>query len=143
MLLINENVLIYSLVLIVLLVLFRIMTPIKRSRGGYAKEQLLDAIAAVRDGKMNSVKAAEFYKVPQSTIRSHISNENLRVGAGRKRYLTDKQEGYLVDLLQSLDDIGVRLTKSVLVRIFGEYIIMVTKDIRFGKFDVILLFIDI
>ena len=75
------------------------MSSIKRRRGVYDKQKLIDAINAVKEERMTSVTAAHEYNVSQSTTRSHTTNSNLRIGAGRSRYLTEKEEGYLVDLL--------------------------------------------
>ena len=88
----------------------------KRRRSGYSTEQLIDAVKAVKEGKMTSIKAAEVYHIPESTIRSHTSNPSLRIGAGRSYYLSEKKEYYLVDLLKSLNDIGIRLTNVAVKR---------------------------
>ncbi|CAF3636594.1 unnamed protein product [Rotaria sp. Silwood1] len=84
-----------------------------KHRGLYPKENLLEAIRLAKEKQMTSVEASEYYHVPQSTIRSHISNDLLRVDAGRPFYLSSKQEPYLVELIKSLDEIGIRLTKNV------------------------------
>ena len=83
--------------------------------------------------KMTSVKASEFYHVPQSTIWSHINNDLLHVGAGRPFYLSPKQEIYLVELIKSLDEIGIRLTKSVLMKVIGEYLRLAIYNARFNS----------
>jgi hypothetical protein len=110
------------------------MSSIKPRRGGYSKQQLFDAIDAVKEGRMTSIKASQIYHVPQSTIRSHMTNSALRVGAGRSYYITGKEEGYLIDLIHSLSEMGIRLTKVVLSQIIGEYIGLVTKDQRFSRY---------
>ena len=107
------------------------MSSTKRRRSGYSKEQLIDVVKAVKEGKMTSVEAAEVYHIPESTIRSQTSNPSLRIGAGRSYYLSEEKEGYLVDLLKSLNDIGIRLTNVVVKKIIGEYIGLVTGDPRF------------
>ena len=82
---------------------------------------------------MTSVKASEFYHVSQSTIRSHINNDLLHVGAGRPFYLSPKQEIYSVELIKSLDEIGIRLSKNVLMKIIGEYLRLAINDARFNS----------
>ena len=99
-------------------------------RGLYEKQQLIDAVTSVLDGEMTSVYASKFYHVPQGTIRTHVNNVTLGIGAGRRVYLNEEKEGYLVDLIKSLEFIGVRLTKSVLKKVVGEYITRVSDDPR-------------
>lgn len=107
------------------------MSPIKRRRALYSKEQLVEAIRAVKDGKMTSVKAAEHYKVLSSTIRCHVNEYSSRIGGGTSSYLNPKQEEYLVEAMKSLESIGVRLTKPVLKKVCGEYIQLVSKNSRY------------
>ena len=54
-------------------------------------------------------------------------------GAGRPFYLSPKQEIYLVELIKSLDEIGIWLTKNVLMKIIGEYISWAINDARFNS----------
>ena len=79
------------------------MPTIKQRCGVYPKEQLVEAVRAVQEGKMTSVQAAEAYNVPQGTIRSHTNDQYLRIGAGRSSYLDSEQEAYLVELIKSLE----------------------------------------
>ncbi|CAF1542211.1 unnamed protein product [Rotaria sordida] len=90
------------------------MSNKKRPHSRYDKQQLINAVRAVTDNRMSSVKASHDYHVPQSIIRTHVRNTSLRIGAGRKFYLSSKQERYLVELIKALESIGVRLTKIVL-----------------------------
>ena len=99
-------------------------------RGQYDKQQLIDAVTAVLDGEMTPVFASTNYGVPQSTIRMHATNTSLGIGSGRPVYLDKKNEGYLVDLIKSLECAGVRLTKNVLKKVIGEYIISVSDTQR-------------
>ncbi|CAM4850469.1 unnamed protein product [Rotaria magnacalcarata] len=109
------------------------MSAIKRRRGLYSKQQLIDAVRAVKEGEMTSVKAADEYKVPAGTIRFHVNNDSLRIGGGRSFYLSSKQEDYLVELIKSFETIGVPLTKIALRMIVGQYIKLVTNDSRYKK----------
>jgi hypothetical protein len=68
------------------------MSSLKLRRGLYDKEQLISAIRAVKDKKMTSIKAAEVFGVPSSTIRSHLNDSSLRIGAGRPFYLNKKKK---------------------------------------------------
>ena len=103
------------------------MSSVKRRRGLYDKEQLISAIRAVEEKKMTSTKAAKVYGVPSSTIRSHLNNSTLCIGAGRPFYLNKKKESYLVELIKSLSLIGVRLTLVILYKLVGEYLCLVSK----------------
>ncbi|UJR12801.1 hypothetical protein I4U23_016974 [Adineta vaga] len=102
-----------------------------RQRGLYPKENIMKAVTAVLNGEMTSLKASDEYHVPPGTIRTHVRNLSLGVGGGRRCYLTHKQECYLVDMIKGLEIIGVRLTKSVLKKVLGEYIKLVSNDSRF------------
>lgn len=107
------------------------MSAIKPRRGLYDKEQLIAAVRAVRKKQMTSVKASKVYKVPESTIRSYTTKPGLRYGAGRSFYLTHNQEHYLVELIKSFGNIGIRLTRMILRQIVRQYIKLVTNDPRF------------
>ncbi|CAF1528476.1 unnamed protein product, partial [Rotaria sordida] len=102
-----------------------------KHRGLYAKEKVINAVRAVKDGKMTSVEASKFYKVPSSTIRCHVNGYSARIGAGASFYLSKKQEDYLVELIKSFESIGLRLTKLVLKKIVGQFIKLVTNNSRF------------
>jgi transposase-like protein len=106
------------------------MSGPKRSRSNYPKEKLQNAIRAVAEGTLTSVKASEFYGVPQSTIRSHVNHPSLRLGAGRSSHLNVEEENHLVDLIKSLEKIGVRLTQTVLRKVIIEYFRLIKKDPR-------------
>lgn len=101
-----------------------------RHRGNYPKGRLEEAIRMVQDGQMTSIKASEVYKVPQGTIRSHTSNPSLKIGAGRMSYLNGEEESRLVELIKSLVQTGIRLTKWVLKKVVGQYLRLVTRDDR-------------
>ena len=106
------------------------MSGPKRRRGNYPKEKLQNAIRAVTEGSLTSVKASEFYGVPQSTIRSHVNHPSLRIGAGRSSHLNTDEENHLVDLIKSLEKIGVRLTRAVLQKVVIEYLRLIKTDPR-------------
>ena len=97
------------------------MFKTKRQRRLYLKEQLVAAIDAVKAGNMSSVKVSRVYGVPQSTIRCHINNPELRIGPVRRYYLTRNEEKYLIGLIKYLEKISVRLTKAIFKRTAGEY----------------------
>ena len=81
---------------------------------------------------MTLMKSSTHFHIPESTISSHIRNPSLRISAGRKFYLTPKQEHYLVDLIKTLERTGVRLTKVVLKKVIGEFINYTSTDNRFN-----------
>ncbi len=45
---------------------------------------------------------------------------SMNIGAGRRFYLSLKQESYLVEIIKSFQLIGVRLTKPILKKLSGE-----------------------
>ena len=80
---------------------------------------------------MTSVKAAEVYHIPESTIRSHVNKPMMQIGGGRHFYLNEAKEVHLVEMIKSLEKIGVRLTKFVLRKVIDEYLRLTIKDARF------------
>ncbi|CAF5040383.1 unnamed protein product, partial [Rotaria sp. Silwood1] len=108
------------------------MSNKKRPHSRYDKQQLIRAVRAVVDNEMTSMESSIHFHIPESTIRSHVRNPSLHVGAGRKFYLTSKQEHYLVDLIKTLEKTGVRLTKMVLKKVIGEFINYTSTDNRFN-----------
>ncbi|CAF5040384.1 unnamed protein product [Rotaria sp. Silwood1] len=114
------------------------MSNKKRPHSRYDKQQLIRAVRAVVDNEMTSMESSIHFHIPESTIRSHVRNPSLHVGAGRKFYLTSKQEHYLVDLIKTLEKTGVRLTKMVLKKVIGEFINYTSTDNRFnGKYTLL------
>jgi hypothetical protein len=107
------------------------MSPMKKRRGVYPKENLVKAVRDVEEGRMSSIEAADHYKVPSSTIRCHVNKYSSRVGAGPSFHLNPKQEEYLVEVIKSLGDIGVRVTKSILQKVSDEYIKLVSNNVRY------------
>ncbi|CAF4175096.1 unnamed protein product, partial [Adineta steineri] len=85
-----------------------------RPRGLYLKQKLVNAVTAVLDDEMTSVFAQTEYGVPQSTIRMHVNNVSLGIGGGRRSYLNNQQEGYLVDLI----NVAKRAWKSIVSTYF-------------------------
>ena len=110
------------------------MAKTKHVRGVYDEQKLVDAVREVKSGKMTSIEASKSYKVPGSTIRSHVVKASLKIGAGRHSYLNLEQETYLVELIKSFGPMGVRLTKPILNKIAGEFIEGVT-NIRLKSTD--------
>ena len=111
------------------------MAKTKTLRVLYDEQKLIDAVDAVKSHKMTSVEASKVYQVPASTIRSHTTKASMRFGAGRRFYLDSKQECYLVELIKSFEPIGVKITKPILIKVAGEFIDLVTKDIRLKSID--------
>ena len=109
------------------------MSNKRHPHGRYDTQQLINAVRAATDNQMSPVKASRVYHIPESTIRSHIQNTSLRLGAGRKFYLSSKQERYLVELIKALESIGVHLTKIVLRKVVGEYIGCISSAPRFNR----------
>ena len=107
------------------------MAKRKPIRSLYDEQKLIDAVQAVKNHKMTSVQASKVYQVPGSTIRTHITKASMKFGAGRSHYLDSEQEKHLVELIKAFEPIGVRVTKPILTKITGEFIELVTKDIRF------------
>lgn len=111
------------------------MAKTKALRGLYDEQKLIDAVLAVKNHKMTSVKAAKVYQVPGSTIRTHITKASMKFGSGRRFYLDSKQENDLVQLIKALEPMGVRITKPILTKVAGEFIELVTKDSRLKSID--------
>lgn len=116
------------------------MSPIKRRRALYSKEDLMKAVHEVKEGKMNSFEAANHYKVPSSTIRCHVNEYSSRIGAGPPFYLNEQQETYLIETIKSLEAIGIRLIKPVLKKVCSEYMQMVSTNSRYSSKSQLLIF---
>ena len=86
----------------------------RRRRVNYDPQALRDAVSAYQHRSMSSVEASRKFGVPESTIRKHKNDSDVRVGGGKKRWLSNEQEEYLVALLLELENMGFRLTKEVL-----------------------------
>ncbi|CAF1561429.1 unnamed protein product [Didymodactylos carnosus] len=61
------------------------------SKPQYTSENVKDAVAAYKSGSMTSVEATKTFKVPESTIRNHAQNSQLRTGVGRKAVYDNKK----------------------------------------------------
>ncbi len=57
----------------------------------------------------------------------------MHIGADRPFYLTTKQEVYFVELIKSLEVIGVRLTKIILRKVVREFIRFVSNNPRLDR----------
>ncbi|CAF4632424.1 unnamed protein product, partial [Rotaria socialis] len=74
------------------------------------------------------------YGVPASTVRNHNSNSQMTFGSGRPTVLKIDQEQYLVELLKNLEIIGLRLMKTVVMKLASEYVKLITgKSIDLGR----------
>lgn len=98
--------------------------------GDYPKEKLQQEIDVVLAQKMTSVKASEVLKAPQSTIRTHLKKPFTRIGAGRSMYLNTEEEAQFVELTKSLEKVGFKLTRKVLLRTAGQYLRRTTNHPR-------------
>lgn len=83
----------------------------------YPVENLINAI----NSDLTSSEAAKKFNVPERTIRAHRQLPLQRIGAGRSRYLNDKQENYLVSLFQILPEYGFEITTDVALKISSDY----------------------
>ncbi|CAF0991698.1 unnamed protein product [Didymodactylos carnosus] len=77
-------------------------SSVKMHNKNYSADDLRAAVSSNLDSK----SAEKLYKVPSSTIRKHRLNPLTSIGAGRKTYLNEQQESYLVSLIQLLLDYG-------------------------------------
>ncbi|CAF3241860.1 unnamed protein product [Rotaria socialis] len=100
----------------------------KKRRVTYSLDDFRNAISAYRSKSMTSVDASKKFDVPESTIRKHKNNAKNYVGSGHPSLLSIDQEQYLVILLKELESIGIRLTKTTLSKIAGDFIRAVNKQ---------------
>ncbi len=87
----------------------------------HSKEISTKAVNEYKNGSISAAIIAK-YDIPGSTIRNHKSDPKLRIGVGRPTLLPNEQEQYLVELLKHVEVIGVRLTKSLAMKLASEYV---------------------
>ncbi|CAF1282496.1 unnamed protein product [Didymodactylos carnosus] len=88
----------------------------------YTSENVKDAVAAYKSGSMTSVQAAKTFKVPESTIRNHARNSQLKIGVDRKTLLSEEEEQYFVSLIKYAQYYGTKFTKSIVRKYAAHYL---------------------
>ena len=90
----------------------------------YSSQQLSLAIAAVAKG-MTVRRAAEEFNVPRSTLHDRISGRvELGARSGPERYLGDQEEEQLVEFLVNCAKIGYACTRSQVMEIVQQCLMM-------------------
>ena len=89
---------------LVFIVMVRIYVKKKHTR--YSKMDFLEAIQAVKRGKMKVSVAATKFNIPQSTLRDHVKGDK-KIGAGNPTILSYTEEKEIVVTLQHLQEMGL------------------------------------
>ncbi|CAF4561957.1 unnamed protein product [Didymodactylos carnosus] len=71
---------------------------------------------------MTSVQAAKTFKVPESTIRNHARNSQLKIGVSQKTLLSEEEEQYFVSLIKYAQYFGTKFTKSIVRKYAARYL---------------------
>ncbi|CAF3001767.1 unnamed protein product [Rotaria sp. Silwood2] len=83
----------------------------------YTTQNLIVAV----NSNLSSTAAAKTFNVPERTIRCHRQFPLQRIGAGRRHYLNDNEESYLVSIFQILPDYGFSIAADIAIQISSEY----------------------
>ena len=94
-------------------------------KSNYSKENLIKALEEYKNGTTSSEVSLK-YGVPASTVRNHNSNSQMTFGSGHPTVLKIDQEQYLVELLKNLEIIGLRLMKTIVMKLASEYVKLIT-----------------
>lgn len=96
------------------------MTGKARNRGirsKWTKEDLQNAVAAVKEGGMSRQGASKTFSIPRRTLSRYVDkNENKKSAMGRKPVLTADQERELSSRIIRLAEVGYPLTSKTLRR---------------------------
>ncbi|CAH2095105.1 unnamed protein product [Euphydryas editha] len=94
----------------------------RTNRGTYDKNQLREAVLAVRNGTLSGYKAAQVYKIPRMTIMDHVHKKRSSNMIGRKTTLPSEVEMNLASCLHIMETYGFGLTRAEVLDMVGEYI---------------------
>lgn len=74
----------------------------KTEKADYAKEDLIRAVEAIRNGQMGTLRASKVFKVPRSTIRDHVKGRRgvKSHSLGRPTALPEKDETTLANSIK-------------------------------------------
>lgn len=94
----------------------------RSNKGAYDKNQLREAVLAVRHGTLSGYKAAQVYKIPRMTIMDHVHKKRSSNIIGRKPTLSFEVEMNLASCLHTMEKNGFGLTRAEVLDMVGEYI---------------------
>ena len=92
----------------------------RSNKGAYDKNQLREAVLAVRYGTLSGYKAAQVYKIIRITIMDHVHKSSNMIG--RKTTPSFEVEINLASCLHTMETYGFGLTRSEVLDMVGEYI---------------------
>ncbi|XP_062711732.1 uncharacterized protein LOC134289617 [Aedes albopictus] len=106
--------------------------PPKKYAENYTPAALSAAIAMIRDKKMSIKKAAKYFGIPRSTIRSRLSQKNQdQVRAGPDTSLTHKEEMELEEWIFDMQNRGYPVTKNWLLDSVKQFLDTNNRETRF------------
>lgn len=100
----------------------------------YSKEQLEEAVKAVKEGRINQKKAAKLFNIPVMTLSDHV-NDRVKEGvkAGGQPVMSTEMEAAFAKKLMDLADLGFGLTRNVVMVKAMEFCIEAKIKHPFGE----------
>ena len=87
----------------------------------YTKKDLEQALSILNQNKKQSLKSvAKHFNIPERTLRRHYHNPSLSLVRGPKPKLTLKEENALVQLVEVVSDVGVKILSRDLIKKANE-----------------------
>ena len=89
----------------------------------WTAETMIKALSDIRDNKMRLNSAAKYYKIPESTLRSHFKApaDQVLKRAGRPTVLTVEEEREIELTCQLFAELGYGITKPDVLNVVAEY----------------------
>ena len=87
----------------------------------WTKEKMDDALSDITNNQMTVYKAAQHYKIPQTTLWRHVRNPTKSFKVGAPTALTADQEKEIVAICQVFAEWGFGLTKKDVINVVAEY----------------------
>ena len=90
----------------------------------YDQDTLLQAVSAVKQGRLTVSKAAEEFSVPRKTVDNHVKGVYKKHAHGPERMITEEEETAIVNYIKYMSRQGFPLTRAIL----RTYIISLCKS---------------
>ena len=89
---------------------------------GERRERVAAAQKAIKTNQLSLRVAGERYGLPKSTVHRHVSNEDIKVGAGRPTVLSEGEERTIVRSCQLLAQSGFGIDRIIVGRVVRDYL---------------------
>ena len=110
------------------------MSQTCRKVKNYTEDDMLNALAAVKNGEMSQYKAAKVYKIPKQTLNDRVTNKvSVTCKQGRPARLTTEEEKAIAEICATFAEWGMGLGKSQVLGIVADYLRANKKSHLFPK----------